>query len=505
MAENNLFNKVYNPDVLSCIANLSSDEVFTPPEIVNQMLDMLPQELFQNPDTKFLDPGCKSGVFLREIAKRLIKGLEWQIPDLQERIDHIMHNQLYAIAITELTSLLSRRSLYCSKYPNTEWSISRFKSEEGNIRFKRLEHTYVSGKCKYCGATEVVYDRGKEFETYAYEWLHTNNPGGIFNMKFDVIISNPPYQLKVAKQEEQQNAISIYDMFVETAIKLKPKYVSMIIPSRWMTGGRGVDSFRKNMLEENSIKEMHDYVDATECFPGVEIKGGVCYFLWDKDYKGKCKYLLHKNRETYVSDRFLDDLNIGLVVRDNRSLDIIHKVIKSSDFKSFKEVAGSQTPFGIVSSFNKYVEKPDKENTIKIYGNKFIGYTSSKFITKNAILSTKWKVLAPKAVGSGVIETDKINPFVPDNPSICTQTYIIYGPFKTKTEADNACEYMKTRFFHFLLGQLKNTQQMAPELFKLVPMQDFNESWNDDKLYKKYGLTDEEIDLINSMVWPDKE
>ena len=250
---------------------------------------------------------------------------------------------------------------------------------------------------------------------------------------------------------------------------------------------------------------MHDYVDATECFPGVEIKGGVCYFLWDKDYKGKCKYLLHKNRETYVSDRFLDDLNIGLVVRDNRSLDIIHKVIKSSDFKSFKEVAGSQTPFGIVSSFNKYVEKPDKENTIKIYGNKFIGYTSSKFITKNAILSTKWKVLAPKAVGSGVIETDKINPFVPDNPSICTQTYIIYGPFKTKTEADNACEYMKTRFFHFLLGQLKNTQQMAPELFKLVPMQDFNESWNDDKLYKKYGLTDEEIDLINSMVWPDKD
>ena len=159
----------------------------------------------------------------------------------------------------------------------------------------------------------------------------------------------------------------------------------------------------------------------------------------------------------------------------------------------------------IFDGHNKYTEKPDKNNCIKIYGNKFVGYTSPKFILKNNALANQYKVLAPKAVGSGIIESDRINPFVPDIPSICTQTYIIYGPFKTQLEANNACEYMKTRFFHFLLGQLKNTQQMAPELFRLVPLQNFKESWDDEKLYKKYNLTEEEIELIKAMVWPDKE
>lgn len=500
-----LFTKVYNPDVLSCLANLSNDEVFTSPDIVNQMLDMLPQEIFENPDTTFLDPACKTGVFLREIAKRLIKGLENQIPNLQERIDHIFQKQLYGIAITELTSLLSRRSVYCSKYANSDFSVSRFKDAAGNIRFKRIQHNYVNGKCKYCGATDSVYSRGEEMETYAYEFIHGMKLEEVFKMKFDVIIGNPPYQLKVAKQEEQQNAVSIYNLFVEKALKLKPKFCTMIIPSRWMTGGRGMDDFRKTMLQSESIKELHDFVDAADCFPGVEIKGGVCYFLWANDYKGKCKYVLHKNKEEFSSNRYLDEAKLGMVIRDNRSLSIIEKVLNAPDFKSFKEIAGSQTPFGIVSSFKNYSERKTREETMKIYGNKFTGYTSEKYILKNKHLAFEWKVLAPKAVGSGIIETDRINPFVPETPSICTQTYIIYGPFKSQNEANNACDYMKTRFFHFLLGQLKNTQQMAPELFKLVPLQDFNEKWDDKKLYEKYGLSTDEIEFIKQTVWPNQE
>lgn len=189
-----LFNTVYNPDVLSCLANLSNDEVFTPPDVVNKMLDMLPQELFHNPDTTFLDPACKTGVFLREIAKRLITGLEPQIPDLQERIDHIFHKQLYAIAITELTSLLSRRGVYCSKYPNSEFSVTQFDDAEGNIRYRRIQHKWKDGKCELCGAAEKAFGGKKRddvLENYAYEWIHVKNAKGLFNMKFDVIIGNP--------------------------------------------------------------------------------------------------------------------------------------------------------------------------------------------------------------------------------------------------------------------------------------------------------------------------
>ena len=317
-------------------------------------------------------------------------------------------------------------------------------------------------------------------------------------MKFDAIVGNPPYQIKASQNEEQQNAISIYNEFVTSAKKLNPSYISMIMPSRWMTGGRGMDSFREEMLNDTKISLLFDYIDCRDVFPSVEIKGGVCYFLRDYKHSDKCKYVLKEKDETTINYRYLNDMNIGMFVRDNHALNIINKVITSKDFESFESIAGSQTPFGIVTSFKDYTNSPDAKNNMKIYGNKFVGYTSLNNVTKNKELAYKYKVFAPKAVGNGILGQDKINPIVPDNPSICTQTYIIYGNFETKQEAENLCAYMKTNFFHFLLGQLKNTQQMAPALFKFVPLLNFKEKWTDEKLFAKYNLNQSEVEYINS-------
>ena len=281
-------NQNYNPDVLNCLANLSNDEVFTPPELANKMLDLLPQELFQNPNTTFLDPFTKSGVFLREIVKRLDRGLEKLIPDRQKRIDHILQKQVFGIAITELTSLLARRSVYCSKDASGKYSISKFPTSSGNILYKNIKHTWVNGKCKYCGASQTVYDRGSEAEQYAYMFIHTDNPKQFFpNMKFDVIVGNPPYHLSDGGQAASSKPL--YNQFVEQAIMLNPRYFSIIIPARWYAGGKGLDSFRSTMLQNNRIRKLVDYNNSADCFPGVNIAGGVCYFLWDREHQGDCE------------------------------------------------------------------------------------------------------------------------------------------------------------------------------------------------------------------------
>jgi len=501
----------YNPDVLDAIANLSSDEVFTPPKVVNDMLDMLPQELFKDPNSTFLDPVSKSGVFLREIAKRLMRGLEEIIPDRYERANHILKNQLFGIAITELTSLISRRTLYGTKIANSKYSFcTEFETKEGNILFNNIKHTWKNEKCIYCGANKKIYDRGNSLESYAYEFIHTKNPKELFGMKFDVIIGNPPYQIK--DSGAGASAKPIYHLFVQQAKKLNPRYLVMIIPARWYNGGKGLDEFRKEMLNDNRIREIHDFPNTSDCFPGLNIRGGVCYFLWDNQHSGKCEIYNYRNRKVinYVKRDLLEkDLNI--FIRNNNSISILRK-IRSFKEKSFADIISSNDPFGFDiredNSYKrvklKYELKPFKNSIVFYYNgwkDKGKGYIDKNQIRKNIDLIDSYKILFPKAWGKGD-SNDWLKPFIAEPNSCCTETYLMIAPVENLKIAENIISYMQTKFFHFLVSLIKNTQNAMKKVYSFVPMQDFTQEWTDEKLYKKYNLTQEEIDFIESMIKP---
>ncbi len=503
-------NSIYNPDVLNCLANLSNDEVFTPPTVVNQMLDMLPQELFCSSKTKFLDPVSKSGVFLREIAKRLIVGLAEEMPDLQERVDHIFQHQLFGIAITELTSLLSRRSVYCSKSANGKYaSCTCFNDTQGNIRYRSMEHSFERGKCKYCGAAEDVFGkkvRGN-LESHAYEFIHELK--NFKNMKFDVIIGNPPYQLNIGIEKDDY-AIPLYHRFIEQAIKLSPRYLTMIIPARWYAGGRGLDGFRSDMLHDERLSVIHDFPDSSDCFNGVNIRGGVCYFLWEKEHKGDCNVTTHMHEQTYGPiTRPLLEKGSGTFIRYNQAIPILRKIYTDKT-ASFSTLVSSQTPFGLVSSY-KGEEEKKSDTDLKLY----LSGHGSEFRGKNAFVPLEklsrgqnminWhKVYLAEAsspVGNfphGILTV----PFYGEPGTVCTQSYLVIGEFKDKRECENVISYIKTRLFRFMVLLKKNTQHNMSHVFQFVPLQDFSHPWTDEMLYEKYGLTEDEIAFIESMIRP---
>ncbi len=512
-----VFNQVYNPDVLNCLANLSSDEVFTPPEVANQMLDLLPQELFEDPNTKFLDPGCKSGVFLREIAKRLIKGLEDKIPDLQERIDHICKEQLYAIATTELTSLLSRRSVYCSKYPNGPFSIAQFPNVEGNIRYKVCQHEWdgpvkwkiENGKqervwrsCKWCGASEQNYGEEQRtgLESHAYEFIHVLKPEEIFNMKFDVIISNPPYQLSDAGNGK--SAKPIYQLFVNAAKRLNPRYMTMIIPSRWFSGGKGLDDFRSSMLKDKRIRKLVDYENFKDVFPGVDLAGGACYFLWDRDNEGICTVTNFSKDELLVADRYMDEFDV--FIRSNKALPIVRKVLGVHKGGYLDSVVSSRKPFGLPTNYEP------QESGVPCQFIQRIGlkYAKKSDVTDPFNLLNKWKFIAPKAPIAGQTDfTKPVNIYYESNTKIlppgtcCTESFIVLYAADTKEEVEAFKSYLFTKTARFLLLLSVVSQDITKDRFCFVPdLGNYSGIYSDEVLCKLWGISDEEWEYIDSRI-----
>lgn len=519
-----------NPDVLTCIANLSNDEVFTPPELANRMLDALAQEwaadhgganLWANKSAKFFDPFTKSGVFLREITSRLNKGLEYEIPDLQERVDHILTNQIFGIGITRLTSLLARRSLYCSKHADGKHSIAKgFARDDGNIWFERTEHTWINGKCTFCGASQTALDRGDDLETHAYAFIHTDEIktrmielfGG--DMQFDVIVGNPPYQLTDGGYGT--SAAPIYQLFVEQAKALEPRYLSMIIPARWFSGGKGLDEFRESMLGDTRLRSINDYLSASDVFPGVGLKGGVCYFLWNKDHPGTCQVTTHfKDWPVSTAVRPLLEEGAEIFIRFNEGLSILKKVMALENPKSkslilkngnrFDQLVSSLRPFGLRTFFRG--NKKKKEGDVVVYQNGGTAYIAESEITTATHLIDKWKIYVGRAApGTGNRDTypHRIisTPFIGEPGSICSETYLCIGPFETKNEAENALSYMTCRLTRLLILLHKPSQDTTRRVYTFVPTQDWSKRWTDADLYAKYGITASEIEFIEKVVRP---
>jgi len=510
-----MLNKLdYNPDVLSCLANLSSDEVFTPPSLANQMLDLLPDSLWRDPNAKFLDPAVKSGVFLREIARRLMDGLAEAIPDAQARRDHIFSKQIYGLAITELTALLTRRSVYCSKSANGKYSVAGgFRDEAGNIQFERIDHDWKNGKCVHCGASESEYARGAALETHAYAFIHMINPEEVLGMKFDVIIGNPPYQLSDGALGG--SALPIYHKFIQQAKKLNPSYLSMIVPARWFSGGRGLDQFRSEMLTDTRLRVIHDFPISTDLFPGVQIKGGVCYFLWDKSHSGDCHVITHNGQEIVSeASRPLLEPDTDTFIRFNEAIPILRKV-RARNEKSFAELVSANDPFGfdvrVPGSYKRIKPKfslSPFDGAVNIYyvgwESEGIGYIERTEISKNNDWINAYKVYISQAYGAGEDYPHQIlnKPFIGEPNSCCTETYLLIGPFEDKKTAENVTSYIRTKFFRFMVMLVKNTQHAVNKVYKFVPGQDFSNPWTDEKLYAKYDLTEDEIAFIESMIRP---
>jgi hypothetical protein len=504
-----------NPDVLTCIANLSNDEVFTPPVFANRMLDTLAAawadsndgaDIWSDSTVRFLDPFTKSGVFLREIASRLTKGLASQIPDLQTRVDHVLTQQLFGIGITHLTSLLARRSLYCSKHANGPHSIAKdFSSDAGNIWFERMEHTWVQARCKFCGASQKTLDRDEGLETHAYAFIHTGDIKGrireLFggDMQFDVIIGNPPYQLDDGGYGT--SAAPIYQLFVEKALELAPRYAVFVTPSRWMAGGKGLDKYRERMLSDKRMRSIVDYPKLYEAFPGVKIRGGISYFLWDREHDGPCTVeTIWDGQPTGPAvARHLDAYDI--LVRRNESVPILEKV-KAKREATLETKVSTGKPFGLRTFFHGKPIATGIKKPVKLYGSQRISWIERKDISTNPEWIDEWKVLMTAVQGtSAAIETKFLSkPIIAEPGTACTETYLVAGHFDDETKAINYAKYLRTRFVRFLVSLRKSTQHATRDVYAFVPDLPTTREWTDPQLYKRYGLTIDEIAFIESQV-----
>jgi site-specific DNA-methyltransferase (adenine-specific) len=316
-------------------------------------------------------------------------------------------------------------------------------------------------------------------------------------MKFDVIIGNPPYQL--SDGGFGKSASPLYQNFVRQAKKLNPRFLTMIIPSRWFGGGKGLDEFRREMLNDDRIRKIVDFEDSSEVFPGVSVAGGICYFLWERDYSGPCEIVNMHGGVEVGSTRQLNEFDV--VVRHGQAVPIIRKVLSHNE-KRMKEQVSAYKPFGL----RTYVT-PQRTGDLILHWQKGEGPYKRKDITVGVEMIDKWKVICSRSghehagnPGSDGARRVLAKTVVLPPGTICTETYLVIGSYSTQKEAKNLLAYMKTRFFRFLMSLFMYGHGITKDTYAFVPILDMTKRWTDDKLYARYQLTKEDIEFIESKI-----
>lgn len=494
------------PDILDSLAQLSNSAVPTPPRLAREMLDLLPKAVWTEPDYRWLEPCSKSGVFLKEVAARLLDGLaEWE-PDFNKRRDHIFRNMLFGTSITEITGQVSRRSLYYSRDASSNHAVVRFETPDGNLPFVYADHNFSGEKspCKTCRAPRK-YERGESRENYAYSFIHGTYPTEeMDNVKFDVIVGNPPYHFE--DDGYGASATPVFHRFVEQAMAMNPRYLVMITPSRWFHGGKGLEKFRERMLKDKRVRALVDYPKLYDAFPGVKIRGGVSYFLWARDHDGLCTVQTMWDGVA-VGDAVARDLGeFDVVVRWNKAVSILEKVqaflVDDQHEPTLDAKVSAMKPFGLRTYFHGNETRRGLKDPVLLYGSKKQTWVSRSQIPQNEEWIDDWKVLMSRVQGTSArVEYQYLGrPIVSEPGTACTETYVVAGRFESKNQAERYAAYLRTRFARFLVSLRKSTQDAARDVYAFIPEVPLDRIWTDEALYRRYGIDDEEIEFIESHV-----
>lgn len=471
--------------------------------------------VFKDPKTRIMEINSKTGLYPLFMAYSVFEEklhtyrdthmLATDVPvETQNQIwDEVLRNHIFVICKTEMAKSITKRTL------------RGFRQAKVNARyFEDLINKITNQPELFIGKVSngINYWKNNTLEN---------------DMKFNAIVGNPPYQSVKATEKATANssfASAIYPMFIDISIKLSPKYVSMITPSRWMTKqGQGIsDEWVDRMLQNNEFRTVHDYFDASECFPGVEIKGGVNYFLLKPNEKGLCDYYFHGPKGVSHQHDYLDPIGAGIVIRDDMARAIIDKVTAVEGLyykdKSFSSYVSPKHYFDrneqLSSNWKGYVLQKDAEHPVKYYLNKNMvdgGYAWIKVsdVPKCRETIPLHKIYISMAYGAGDSFPHQIIgvPFYGEPNSACSYTYLVIGYDAklhnlTKEECESVLSYIKTKFFRYLVYIKKKTQNITRELFQFVPIQDWSHLYTDSELYKRYRLTNEEISYIESMIKP---